>query len=207
MIKDFGKSPFNPLLGPLVYWSKNFLFDLRTKEIVNQNTCQRMPYGVDGAILVYEERQKTWFFDVADELRHNDDAEFVILMIAIAYLEASQQFLDGKVSKIGESTKTTKKALKRIFHQDLEDSEVKEIVEGARNGLFHSGITKQGVLTSRKGERAFTRLGKNMVINPYLFLDAVKKDHNDYIANLKNKTNEDLRKKFWKFWTECGAFA
>ena len=101
---------------------------------------------IDGKIKVYEDRVKGWFLRFSDELAKERDAGFIVLMIALAYIEGNQQFRDGTTSR-NTSTKTMIKALRRILRTNYKkDKILRKIVDFARNGLFHDGMTKKGLI-------------------------------------------------------------
>ena len=134
--------------------SKKYILDLVSREIIDKSKNNRLPYDIDSKILVYEDRQKTWFFDVAESLKSNNEAGFVILMISIAYLESSQKYIEGKKGKSGEYIR---KALARVFGSSLGKDEEKMFVDGVRNGLFHDGITKKGIFLNASQNNIFER--------------------------------------------------
>ncbi|MBA7664288.1 hypothetical protein ES703_72346 [subsurface metagenome] len=188
----------------VVALSKNYSFDAVQNLVIDNRNNKRLPYDINSKILIYEDRQKTWFFEIADCLKLMNEAGFIILMIAVSYLEANQQFREGESSN-RDSMNTIGRALKRIF-PELKEEWFEKIIDGARNGLFHSGITKKGVLISGNPKEVFTELQSNLIINPHLFLDSIKKDYEDYIQLLKNPSNSQERINFEKFWDTCGGF-
>ena len=79
----------------VVALSKNFSMDMIRVNVIDTRTNERLPYDLNTKILIYEDRQKTWFFEIADCLKLMNEAGFILLMIGISYLEANQQFREG----------------------------------------------------------------------------------------------------------------
>ena len=140
------------------------------------------------------------FFNIAKKLRKDNEAGFVILMIASSYLESNQQYRDGSSSQ-GKSTIYIKKALKRIF-PNISIEEENIFVDGVRCGLFHEGITKKGIFINASQKDVFISNSQSgtLIVNPHKFLDAVRKDLEDYIKSLKRKRNNEERDKFGNMW-------
>jgi len=185
----------------IVSVSKNFSFDGVLRNVIDLRTNERLPYDTDTKILIYEDRQKTWFFEIADCLKLMNEAGFIVLMIATSYLEGNQQFMEGRPSNRGESESMFGKALQRIFPNQLDQPKIDLLYRGVRNGFFHSGITKKDIFISTSIKEVFQERGEGLlVINPHLFLDAIKKDFEDYILKLKNKENTSERVNFESFW-------
>jgi len=160
---------------------------------------------IEGKIRVHEDRVKGWFLDYAKMLIKEKHADFVVLMICVSYLEGIQQFKEGKSSK-RDSGESIKRALKTIFNipKDKEwalDTFIKE----ARHGLFHDGMTKNNIVLSRgiPSPISIKKGTDNMIsINPILFLWEIEEDFKEYINDLKNPNNKELREKFEKHWNE-----
>ena len=83
--------------------SKKYSIDINLKQILDKTNGIITSYNTDSKILVYEDRQKTWFFEIAEELKSNNEAGFVILMIGVAYLESSQKYIEGKAGGFPEN--------------------------------------------------------------------------------------------------------
>ncbi|MBI2448821.1 hypothetical protein HYV49_00820 [Candidatus Pacearchaeota archaeon] len=148
-------------------------------------------------ILVYEDRVKGWFLDIGKELKKNNEAGFVILMICASYIEGVVQFKLGKSSK-GQSAKVFVDYVKSLFK--VHETVARAIYEDMRCGLFHDGMSRRRIAIS--GELKYPVMidinRKTIGINPHLFLQKLNKDFNDYIKNLKNKRNKKLRSNFSK---------
>lgn len=182
--------------------SKKYYLDVSTRQIINKKNNNRLSYDIDSKILVYEDRQKTWFFNIAKKLKKDNEAGFVILMIASSYLESNQQYRTGSSSR-NNSTLYIKTALKRIF-PTITQREENIFVDGVRCGLFHDGITKKGVFINASQDNIFVSNAQSgtLIVNPHKFLDSVRSDFDDYIKLLKRKRerDEDARTNFESMW-------
>ena len=160
---------------------------------------------LDGKIIIYEDRVKGWFLDHAKTLIKEQHADFVVLMICTSHLEGNQQFKEGQSSKIG-SSEVIKRALKSIFSiPEEKDSILDLFVNEVRNGFFHEGMTRNFVSINRNFEQPISiseDFGGMIKINPILFLWVIEEDFKEYIINLRNLNNEELRENFEKQWEE-----
>lgn len=158
------------------------------------------PNDINTKILVYEDRVKTWFLDIAKKLKKNNEAGFVILSIAIAYIEGNQQFREGKTSnKRGRSPKFFIRGMRRIFNKEhVAENILKEFYHQVRCGLFHNGMTGNKVSISGQLPFPIINDGYAIDINPHKFLDEIISDFKDYITQLKNPSNLKDRKNFEK---------
>ncbi len=180
--------------------SKNFY------KIIKEGTSSEIVYrkgsknkykfiDLEAKILIYEDRVKTWFLDIANELKSNNEAGFVILMICLSYVEGIVQFKSGKSSQ-RVSKKLFVNYIKKLFN--VHKTVAEAIYEDARCGLFHDGMSRKRIAIS--GELRSPIMidinGKTIGINPHLFLDKINQDFNKYIKSLKN--NKKLRDNFRK---------
>ncbi|MCK5043575.1 hypothetical protein KAR52_01055 [Candidatus Pacearchaeota archaeon] len=176
--------------------SKNFFVDSENNEVIDKRNHQKSNYNIDSKILIYEDRQKTWFFDIAEKLKRDNEAGFVVLMIATSYLESNQKYRDGLIDG---SNERIRKALQRIF-DNLPRKDIDKFVNKVRNGLFHDGITKKNLFITASQPEIFKSEGESMIINPHLFFDKIQEDFEMYISDLKNTSNTSLRTNFESFW-------
>jgi len=161
---------------------------------------------LNGKIRIYEDRVRGWFLDHAKTLIKEKHADFVVLMICASYLEGNQQFKEGKSSKIGETDEIIKRSLKSILTVPEEKEWVFDtFVSEVRHGLFHDGMTRNMVSLNRDFPNPFS-ISKNfegmILINPILFFWEIEEDFKEYIWNLKNPNNKELRENFEKHWEE-----
>lgn len=160
---------------------------------------------LDGKIIVYEDRVNGWFLNHAKNLLKDKDADFIVLMICTSYLEGNQQFKEGKSSN-NDSGETVKRALKSIFSFPKGyEWAIDKFVSEVRHGLFHDGMTRNFISLNRSIHGPISmkdEFGGMIIINPILFFWAIEENFKDYINNLKNPNNKELRENFEKHWNE-----
>lgn len=147
-------------------------------------------------IKIYEDRVNSWFLEIAEKLKSDSETSFVILSIAIAYVEGNQQFREGKMSE-NNSKKFFIKGLRRIFDKEtVPDDILKGYYKQIRCGLFHDGMTGSNVIVSRKFLDPLRYTNGIIKINPHKFLDKIRQDFKNYIEELA--WNGELQKSFEK---------
>lgn len=165
------------------------------------------PNNINTKIEVYEDRVKEWFLDIGKRLKQNNEAGFVILQIALSYIEGNQQYREGESSE-GKSKKFFKEGLKRIFLHIQQAQNIEVILDDfykqVRCGLFHTGITGQNVTISGNFPNDLEIIDHEIKINSHKFLDAIINDFERYINQLKDSNNISLRKNFEKFYNITG---
>ena len=159
---------------------------------------------LDTKILIFEDRVKEWFLEIGEELKKNNEAGYIILMICMQYIENIIQLKKGEDSS-GKAGQFFKEGLKDLFpnlRQDLVDLTWSSI----RCGLFHNGMTGDGIfLNADEGNQLEIALFKinnedKVLINPHKFLDKVKFHFQEYINKLKDNKNTELRDNFEKMF-------
>ena len=163
--------------------------------------------NVDTKILIYEDRVKEWFLEIGNRLRKDNEAGFVILQIAVSYIEGNQQYREGTTSH-RNSKSFFVKAMKRIFPEIISISNIDSLLESfydqVRCGLFHDGMTKKFVTISKEYKIPLDISATDIKINPHKFLDKISEDLNRYISEIKDKSNLILRQKFENRWNTTG---
>lgn len=157
-------------------------------------------------ILIYEERVKKWFLNIAEGLKKDNEAWFVILAIAVSYIEGNQQFREGK-SSTRQSKKFFIKGMKRIFDKsDVPNQILEKYYDQIRCGLFHDCMTRKSVTLSSESKKpiSYTTNQNNsdclIKINPHKFFDKIREDFENYIFQLKEGYNDELIENFEKKW-------
>lgn len=189
--------------------SPNFFLDPDESEHVMTEKIMHAHYdenSISTKIMIYEDRINGWFFDIAEFLKENPHSGFVILMIAISQIEGIEQFRMGRTTDVRETKDVLKNSLRRIFTIPSQHQEALDIlIEDVRHGFFHDGIIRKRVLLTNDPNSAIS-LGSNqksLLINPHLFLEAVRSDFRVYITKLTDQENTELRSNFEKRWNEC----
>jgi hypothetical protein len=115
---------------------------------------------IDTKILIYEDRVNGWFLDIANDLKKDGCAGFVILSIAISYIEGNQQFREGNSSERNSENFFIKGMLRIFNNSGLNESILKDIdiYDQVRCGLFHDGMARKSVHISGNYPKPITVL-------------------------------------------------
>ncbi|MDN5042952.1 hypothetical protein O8C80_06300 [Aliarcobacter butzleri] len=172
--------------------------------IDEQNNSNKLnPTNLDDKILIYERQVKGWFLDCAKKLRdESDDNDFIVLMICMSYIEGIIQYKEG-MSSDGKSQKMFIKSIKDIYSNiNFKNSDLKRLYSQSRCGLFHNGMVSSDIILRNDFLDAIeinnvNRNGSDDIkINPSKLLDDIINHFDEYIRNLKQINNSELRRKF-----------
>ncbi len=164
--------------------------------------------NIEDKIRMFERQVNGWFLEQAFTLLTKEDNEvnenngFVILMIATSYIEGIEQYRQGKSSH-RRSKSFFKKGIKRIFEVDSNDyKRLDDFYSELRCSLFHNGMTGPYIrIHSVINDKPIVfSEGKIIKINQKLFLEKVGDDFNNYLEDLKDKSNKELRTNFNKMY-------
>lgn len=180
--------------------------------------------GIDQKIDVYEDQIWGWFLDIADKLKDDVAADFVILLIIFSLIEGHVIYLKGEDS-IGKSKVFFREGFKKIIRPIIRVnpsmserqktellSNIAEVMyEQARCGLFHDGLTRYGIEISRghadnpPAPIMVDYVEHNaepfrILIDVPKLLDVTRAYFNGYFSELRNPENEKLRKTFVRGW-------
>lgn len=166
--------------------------------ITDERTGRRLdPNNLDDKIYIYERQVREWFINRAASMIRRKQNNFVVLMIAVAYIEGSEQYRRGKSSE-GKSQKFFRYGVQRIFGFGESDSRrIDALYKHLRCGLFHNGMSGDAVILNRKLKKAitFSNIG-TIDINPKLFLKIVVEDFETYLEELRDVNNTEARNNF-----------
>lgn len=156
---------------------------------------------IDVKIDIYQARVEGWFFEVAHQLvKHGmNPGDYMAIMVGLSYLEGVQQFREGKETPDRKAGEWFKAGAKRVF-AGQNDAVINRLWKEARCGLFHAGFTKGKIYLSHDNSEAIKMDGDFLYINPKEFLNCVSRDLEQYIKDLRNSANTDLRSKFETLW-------
>lgn len=184
--------------------SKNYYLLLPDTNIVHKHASEEKfdLHKLSTKVSIYEDRVRTWFLDIAKRLERNNEAGFVILSIAVAYIEGNQQFREGKSSR-NHSKKFFVRGVQRIFEkEDVPKDILEQYYYRIRCWLFHEGMTGKNVAISGEFDRPIAHAGGSdgrIEINPHLFLDRIISDFDEYVKQLKSDS-KPLVESFEKKW-------
>ncbi len=157
--------------------------------------------SIEGKIKVYEDRVNNWFLRLAQQMVETKSPEdYIAVSVAISYIEAVEQYRQGKETPNNKSGEWFKKSAKRIFSTSSSYA-IKRLWEEGRCGLFHCGFTNGKTYLSHDGRKALEVKGERLEINPKKFVEAVVNDFNEHIKELYiSKPDSDVIKKFLELW-------
>lgn len=169
--------------------------------------------NIETRIAIYEDRIRGWFHDQARILeKASDHCGYVLLMVAISYIEGHAMFLRGESSK-GKSQVFFNIGFKDVFKCENkpplanEDEVIKEIYDQVRSGLFHHGMTKGKVRLSGEYDKSIhirLRSGTSDVLvielNPHRMLDTIEQHLSRYVCRLRDPKEKELRQNFEEAW-------
>ena len=183
--------------------SENYLW-LESEKIIRDIDNPDIFYpesSIEGKIKVYEDRVNNWFLRLAQKMVKTKSREdYIAVSVAISYIEAVEQYRQGKETPDKKSGEWFKKSAKRIFSTSSSDA-IKRLWEEGRCGLFHCGFTNGKTYLSHDGSQALEVKGERLEINPNKFVEAVVNDFNKHIKELYiSKPDSDVIKKFLELW-------
>ncbi len=167
-------------------------------KILDQRTGRTLsPFNVDDKIFIYERQVLDWFINIAEQLGPFENSIFVILMIAVSYIEGVEQYRNGYSSN-NMSRDLFTKGLKRIFHaESITDYNATNLYRHLRCGLFRNGMTGDAIVLNQTFNHAIEFSEKGTIdINPNIFLERIKEDFKNYINALQDTGNIILRENF-----------
>lgn len=161
------------------------------------------PYSIDDKIFIYKRQVEEWFLNRALSLCCGENNNFIIVMIATSYIEGVEQYRCGMESN-GRSRQMFSAGIRRIFglQEVVSNDQLRNLYKHLRCGLFHNGMSGDAVVLSRTMNSAIEFSPRGTIdINPKLFLDAIVQDFNQYIIDLSNPDNTELRNNFNRMFT------
>lgn len=159
-------------------------------------------YSIDDKITIYQRQVEEWFLNRATSLCSRSKNHFVVIMIVTSYIEGVQQYRTGS-SSIGQSRKVFSDSFERIFGiHNITKRQVTILYEHLRCSLFHNGMSGNAIILNSHLRNAIEFLDDQTIhINPRLYLSAVINDFNQYIFELRNRSNYLLRDNFNRMFT------
>jgi len=181
---------------------------------------------LDVKIDVFSERVNGWKLDIADQLINgvknekgeviiegNPHAGYSVLDIILSYFEMIAKYREGFIGEYRNgrfcqnSREYFKKGVRIVFQEELAQKDpyivenfLNTLYSGARNGTYHNGFAGTGIFIQGGSSRAlvFSSNTKQVIINPHRLVLVLKYHFTDYITQLKDKNNTELRNNFEK---------
>lgn len=154
------------------------------------------PDIIDDKISIYERQVDEWFLLPATRLLEARNSGFVVLMICLSYIEGIQQYRAGENS-INQSQQFFRRSMVRLFGNVFSNRNLLDLYSEARCGLFHNGMTKGKVIINNNFAVAIRFPDNERIeISPSKLLEIITHDFTNYIRELRNTLNLELRNNF-----------
>lgn len=195
--------------------SPNYFVWSNNKDILYHanNPSNGIPRWVDPKVEVdvYHDAAKGWFFDIANQLRSNVFADFVVLQTALSHVEGIERYRLGRdnyvtvTKKNGQQGKRfmgSREVVRRWCQRTFPNCSAAQdkIYTAARCGLFHDGFVKRYFLVRRNMAVAVVEENGTVVVDPERFLDIVSDDLHSLVQSVV--TNDDAAVRFMERWLE-----
>jgi hypothetical protein len=174
---------------------------------------------IEDRIDVYEDRVSGWLIKPACALTAIPNSGFAVLTLALTYFEGYATYRNGTDSK-DQSKKYFHEAYLEVFfhakaapgHEDVPITDdlhgrIADIMyEDGRCGQFHDGMCRKRVLISSAATAPVSASVYEdatiscVVVNPALFLANIEAHHVQYVGELRDSANVELRAKFSRAW-------
>lgn len=161
-----------------------------------RNETELDPNDLNDKIIIYERQVNDWFLNRATRFLRGDKNGFIILMICLSYLEGVEQYRRGQNSN-GQSRVFFRNAVNRIYPNTYAAGDLDDLYTEARCGLFHNGMVRGKIIISERFQNPISFPDQDTIqINPRALLNDIKADFREYLANLKDPQNAQLRNNF-----------
>lgn len=168
--------------------------------------------GFETRVAIYEDQVRGWFLDQARILEKcSDHGAFVLLLVALSYVEGHAIFYKGQDSK-NNSKLFFRDAFKTILppisdNPEVVDQAIDELYDQVRNGLFHTGMIRKKVVLSGEFPSPaqaivdpVSKTVQRVEVNPHKALDSIEDHLCRYVMRLRNSNETRLRENFNKAW-------
>ena len=158
---------------------------------------------VDNKIQIFYERVTGWQLDISDKVINGfkddkdnfidaiKDSGFAALNVLFSYFEMIAKYKEG-YCETGRSGEYFEKGFNMVFPEFEEPHPwlAEKIYTNARCGLYHHGMTEEGIILKGGGLPPITPLeNEKLIINPHILIKKLKKHFEEYIKELKENTD------------------
>ena len=156
---------------------------------------------LENKIDVFEDRIYGWQIGVAKKIIRHDisHAGLALLQIVVCYFEMLGIYVAGYIGD-RRSPANFKKGFKATFPEigDEEEEFVNTFYDSIRNGLYHVGLPKAGVILhcGNHGSVGFLPGTRNLVVCPDALVDDIDIKFRQYVTDLRNPEKTELRRHF-----------
>lgn len=157
------------------------------------------PRNIDDKIIIYKRQVEEWFFHPTWSLLNvkKGNNGFVILMVCLSYIEGVEQYRRGQSSR-GLSQRFFIEGVQRLYSNqfDQNEAQLEQMYHDARCGLFHNGMVGGRILINRTFPNALQFDVYDIKINYEMLFNDIIADFVQYIEDLSNPANINLRINF-----------
>ena len=116
----------------------------------------------------------------------------------LSYIEGVEQYRRGRSSNGGLSQRFFIEGVQRLYSNqfDQNETQLENMYHDARCGLFHNGMVGGRILINRTFPNALQFEMDDIKINYEMLFNDIVTDFVQYIEDLSNPTNVDLRTNF-----------
>lgn len=166
-------------------------------------TADKLAGGkIEDMIDVFEDQVLYWHVEPAKMIRDYQHAGFAVLAIILPYFESVGYLQTGSPAKPWRHFLSGMEAVFPEVIPLVPKIILREFFDQVRNGVAHSGITKSKVVVAPAGRSPFEvlvengRIVRSIQVVPRLLIDEVENHLRRYVAQLRDQTNEVLRRNF-----------
>ena len=155
---------------------------------------------LDEKILIFEDRELGWRFNIAKATEIIPDAGYAVISILFAYFEMVAQYSTGHSSE-GKSGIAFRNGVRLVYStRTFGNDQLDTIFSRVRCGMFHDGYTKCGTVIGG-GFSDSLDIDKNTVrVNPHKLRADLYTHFTEYVAMVKDVTRTQERAKFEKIF-------
>ncbi len=167
-------------------------------EVIDERTGRNLNYlDLQDKIFIYERQVSEWFLNNGALIVDKTEYGFVVLMICMSYIEGIEYYRNNSFST-NRSRESFVNSLKRIFGDDkFSQDNLNKLYKHVRCSLFHTGMSDGQLIISNHYDEAISFLEDDTIlINPKLLLRELTDDFNNYLSELRDTQNTDLRRSF-----------
>jgi hypothetical protein len=158
--------------------------------------------GLDDKVLIFADRVNIWQLEFALKLIKNNipNRDTALLFLTFSLFEMIGKYRDGYLNN-DKSRHYFIQGAMYVFQADYDENQQKYLMslyENVRCGLFHIGKPSPDVLIfpNQFGSIAFNLHHDGIILNPDMLVSDLALRFNDYINELHDTKNNELRKKF-----------
>lgn len=166
--------------------------------VIDERNNQTLdPRNIDDKITIYERQVMDWFLNPAQNLirYRNKNKGFIVLMICLSYVEGVEQYRQGRRSN-GRSRKFFIDSMERMYPNTFTQQDLGDLYSEARCGLFHNGMVQGRIIINNSFPNSLSFNNGDIEISPSKFLRDISSDFRNYIQELRNINNAQLRNNF-----------